>query len=71
MRILLDTHALLWFLAGDARTPAHWRSIFEDVSSNLLPSTDATCCGFPTCRLTMATPSTAFWFARHWRMTFR
>lgn len=30
MRLLLDTHALLWFLMGDSRTSATARSLIED-----------------------------------------
>jgi PIN domain nuclease of toxin-antitoxin system len=30
MRILLDTHILLWFLAGDERLPAAWREEILD-----------------------------------------
>jgi PIN domain nuclease of toxin-antitoxin system len=30
MRVLLDTHAFLWFTAGDSRLPASARQLIED-----------------------------------------
>ena len=32
MRILLDTHALLWWLAGSSRLPKTWRKSLQDGS---------------------------------------
>lgn len=32
MRLLLDTHALLWFLAGDEKLSGVARALVEDVS---------------------------------------
>ena len=36
MRVLLDTHALLWFLAGDERLSARGRQIIGDPTADLL-----------------------------------
>jgi PIN domain nuclease of toxin-antitoxin system len=33
MKILLDTHALLWFIAGDANLSANARSLIEDAAN--------------------------------------
>ncbi len=33
MRLLLDTHACLWFLSGDARLNATARALIEDVNN--------------------------------------
>lgn len=30
MRLLLDTHTFLWFIAGDRRLPEAWRSTVQD-----------------------------------------
>jgi PIN domain nuclease of toxin-antitoxin system len=38
MRILLDTHAFLWFVMGDARTSATARAIIEDERNERLIS---------------------------------
>jgi PIN domain nuclease of toxin-antitoxin system len=32
MKVLLDTHALLWFLNGDTRLPMRWRSHLDDAT---------------------------------------
>ena len=36
MKLLLDTHALLWFLGGSDRLSAHARTVVEDLSSTRL-----------------------------------
>src|SRR5215218_7427939 len=36
MRLLLDTHVLLWFLAGDPSLSAQSRAAIEDPSNELL-----------------------------------
>ncbi|MCK6512705.1 type II toxin-antitoxin system VapC family toxin [Myxococcota bacterium] len=33
MKLLLDTHAFLWFVSGDPRLPLHARSLIEDMSN--------------------------------------
>ncbi len=38
MRLLLDTHALIWFFAGDARLPMNARTRIEDPSATVLVS---------------------------------
>jgi PIN domain nuclease of toxin-antitoxin system len=38
MRLLLDTHALLWFLLNDARLSAHARSLMSDLKNDLFVS---------------------------------
>ena len=38
MRVLLDTHALLWWLAGDRRLPAKARRAIEDESNTVFVS---------------------------------
>jgi PIN domain nuclease of toxin-antitoxin system len=38
VRVLLDTHALLWFVMGDARTSAEARAIIEDEQNERLVS---------------------------------
>lgn len=38
MRILLDTHGLLWFLTGDPRLSAPARALIEDPSHEILVS---------------------------------
>jgi PIN domain nuclease of toxin-antitoxin system len=38
MRAILDTHALLWFLAGDDRLSARARRLVEDGSNEMLVS---------------------------------
>lgn len=38
MRLLLDTHSFLWFIAGDPRLSAAARSAIEDESNELLLS---------------------------------
>ena len=39
MRLLLDSHALLWFLLGDAdRFPSHVRDLIEDPRSHVAVS---------------------------------
>jgi PIN domain nuclease of toxin-antitoxin system len=38
VRLLLDTHALLWWLAGDARLPRAARSAIEDESNEVCVS---------------------------------
>ncbi len=35
MRLLLDTHALLWWLAGDPRLPASARDVIADTSNDI------------------------------------
>ena len=34
MRLLLDTHAFLWFAAGDPRLPPRARRRFEDTAND-------------------------------------
>lgn len=36
MKLLLDTHALLWFLGGSDRLTAHARTLIEDLSHTRL-----------------------------------
>jgi PIN domain nuclease of toxin-antitoxin system len=36
VKLLLDTHALLWFLGGSDRLSAHARAIIEDLSNTRL-----------------------------------
>ena len=38
MRVLLDTHALLWFLADDRRLSRHAHSVIADPSNDVLVS---------------------------------
>ena len=38
MKLLLDTHAFYWFVAGDARMPMHVRSAIEDDGSDVFVS---------------------------------
>ena len=38
MRYLLDTHALLWFVAGDAAMSAEARTVIEDSAHTILVS---------------------------------
>jgi PIN domain nuclease of toxin-antitoxin system len=38
MRLLLDTHALLWWLGGDARLPARARAAIGDQANAVLVS---------------------------------
>lgn len=38
MRVLLDTHALLWWLDGDRRLPLHMRSLILDAGTQVLVS---------------------------------
>lgn len=38
MRALLDTHALLWWLAGDLRLPLAARAVVDDQSNRMLVS---------------------------------
>ena len=38
MRVLLDTHAFLWFIDGDARLSRHARALIEDPSNERLLS---------------------------------
>ena len=38
MRLLLDTHAFLWFVAGDFTLSAHARSLIEDEGNDKLVS---------------------------------
>lgn len=38
MRLLLDTHALLWWLADDASLPKRARSAIADTSNNVIVS---------------------------------
>ena len=38
MRLLLDTHAFLWFIAGDQRLSAKARSLIEDYDNSILLS---------------------------------
>lgn len=38
MRLLLDTHALLWFLADDAHLSGQARSLIEDASTEVYVS---------------------------------
>lgn len=33
MKLLLDTHAFLWFIAGDAQLDSHARSLIEDMGN--------------------------------------
>lgn len=35
MRVLLDTHIWLWFLAGDPRLDRKWQAILEDEATDL------------------------------------
>ena len=42
MRILLDTHALLWLISGDVRLSATARATFLDPVNELLREYDAT-----------------------------
>jgi PIN domain nuclease of toxin-antitoxin system len=35
VRLLLDTHALLWWLSDDERLPAWWRPIIADPSNDV------------------------------------
>ncbi len=38
MRLLLDTHALLWFLAGESRLSPHARRVIADPDNEVLVS---------------------------------
>jgi PIN domain nuclease of toxin-antitoxin system len=38
VRVLLDTHALLWWLAGDLRLPLSARAVADDQSNQMLVS---------------------------------
>ena len=38
MRVLLDTHSFLWFLAGDSRLSPHARQIMTDFENDLVLS---------------------------------
>jgi PIN domain nuclease of toxin-antitoxin system len=38
MRVLLDTHAVLWWLAGDERMPARARAVVADNANDILVS---------------------------------
>lgn len=38
MTVLLDTHAFLWFVAGDPKLSAHTRSLIEDPANRVLLS---------------------------------
>jgi PIN domain nuclease of toxin-antitoxin system len=38
MRLLLDTHAFLWIVTQDKRTPNHWIPIVEDTSNDIFLS---------------------------------
>lgn len=38
MRLLLDTHAYLWWLAGDCSLPRRVRGLIDDVESHVLVS---------------------------------
>ena len=38
MKLLLDTHALLWFILGDAKLSANARSLIVDPANDLLVS---------------------------------
>lgn len=38
MRVLLDTHALLWWLDGDARLPTKMREVIGDPKNEILVS---------------------------------
>lgn len=38
MKLLLDTHALLWFIEGDPSLSAKAREIIEDTSNEVLVS---------------------------------
>jgi PIN domain nuclease of toxin-antitoxin system len=35
MRLLLDTHAFLWFISGDARLPAGWHDLVRDPANEV------------------------------------
>ena len=35
MRLLLDTHVLLWFISGDAQLPTEWRDSIRDVENEV------------------------------------
>ncbi len=41
MRVLLDTHVLLWWLVDDARLPARPRSVIEEPDHTILVSSAA------------------------------
>jgi PIN domain nuclease of toxin-antitoxin system len=38
MRLLLDTHAFLWFIAGDRRLPETWRAAIQDPENEVFLS---------------------------------
>jgi PIN domain nuclease of toxin-antitoxin system len=38
LRLLLDTHALLWWLADDPRAKAQWREVIRDPGNDVLVS---------------------------------
>lgn len=38
MRVLLDTHAFLWFLGGDLQLPRFARDLIEDIQNEVLLS---------------------------------
>jgi|SRR5579871_4171675 len=35
MRLLLDTHIFLWYIAGDAQLPAAWQTVLRDPANSV------------------------------------